>query len=163
METQHRKGRLTGTCDLSSGDVIAWGGSWEIYISLTCSFSLLLGHSDGQIQPEARGQESLLMQFLLGTNRRGNVHLERKEKKGNIQHSYHEDCSDLPRSETNNLEDCFGVSPTTTWTTTYTNRFLDEILVTSTSSIFAETEKASFSAQIVSIRLPLAKSNRKPD
>lgn len=49
------------------------------------------------------------------------------------------------------------------WTTTYTKRFLDEILITSTSSIFAETEKASFPAQILSIRLSLATRNRKPD
>lgn len=162
METQHRKSSLTGTCDLSSGDVIAWGGSWEIYISLT---SLLRSLAGAFWWPNPTGSQRAREPFhavpIRHTQKRKRCIWRGKKKRELFSTVTMKIAQIYPDLRQTIWKIVLGFFPP--WTTTYTNRFLDEILITSTSSIFAETEKASFPAQILSIRLSLATRNRKPD
>lgn len=126
------------------------------------SFGLLLGHSDGQIQPEAKGQESLSIAIPIRHTQKRKRYIWRGKKKRELFSTVTMKIAQIyPDLRQTIWKIVLGFFPP--WTTTYTNRFLDEILITSTSSIFAETEKASFPAQILSIRLSLATRNRKPD
>lgn len=133
-KAQHRKGHMIGACDLQSRDAVSLSNHPRTKLG---DFSLthLPPPSSCWCIPRAKSKRSQRARepfetVLISQSHREEeaVHLKKKGKRSSIgitwiAHIYPE------------LRQGWSIF----WTTTYTNRFLDEILITSTSFILAAT------------------------